>query len=216
VGTATIQSGTIHQGGQAVEIQADSTISRDLDGTGESVVWAEGYYRGAGISGTPELPSSPASSAIIFFSTDNGIQCYDGDGSGGGSFTNTGVTLSATSWYKITVKLDFGSQTWDCWINDVSKATELGFRDNVTKFNGFMNFSKVASFLDDFQVVAPLTGDASLDGEVDIVDVIMLVNHLNSTPSQTNPLILSNMDVTDDGSVTEDDLTAMVEHILGL
>ena len=214
-GTATVQTTKKHTGAQGVELQADTTIARAIDGTGLSIVWAEGYYSGNGISGTPELPSTPEATAIVFFSSVNGIQCLNGDGSGGGTFVNTGVTPSSSVWHKITIKFNFTTQKWSCYINDVLKASNLGFRDNVTKFNGFKNFSKIMSYFDDFKVVPSLKGDATLDNLVDIIDVILLINHLNANPAQTDPIILDNMDYNADGNVTSADLTALLDYILG-
>lgn len=214
-GTATVQTTKKHSGTQAVELEADTTIGRLVDGTGYSIVWAEGYYSGNGISGTPELPATPEATAIIFFSSVNGIQCLNGDGSGGGTFVNTGVTPSSSVWHKITIKFNFTTQKWDCYINDVLKANNLGFRDSVTKFNGFKNFSKIMSYFDDFKVVPSLKGDATLDNSVDVVDVILLINHLNANPAQTDPIMLDNMDFNSDGGVTSADLSDLLDYILG-
>jgi hypothetical protein len=214
-GTATVQTTKKYEGTQAVEMAAESTAQRALDGSGISVVWAQGYYSGDGISGTPEVPASPPATAIVFFSADNGIQCYDGDGTGSGSFVNTGVSLSSSVWRKISVKFDFSSQTWECYIDDALEASAMGFKDNVAQFNGFMNFSKVQSYLDNFMVMPSLKGDATLDGAVDIVDVVVTVNHLQGAPTQTDPIVLDNMDVTNDGNIMSDDVTGIVDIILG-
>ncbi len=214
-GTAIVQSTKQYAGSQAVEMAEESTVSKSLDGSGHTVVWAQGYYSGDGISGSADVPTTPSSSAIVFFSADNGIQCYDGDGSGGGSFVNTGVMLSAATWHKISIKFDYGSYTWDCYIGDTLEAGSLGFKDTVAQFNGFMNFSKVQSFLDNFMVVPSMKGDANLDGLIDIVDVIILVNHVQGTTIQTDPIMLDNMDMDSDGVVTGSDITLVVDTILG-
>lgn len=214
-GVAEVQTTKIYEGSQAVKLESNTTIVKDFNGAGHSVVWAQGYFCGAGISGSPEIPEETTATAIIFFSSDNGIQCLDGDGNGGGTFVSTGVMLSADTWHKITVKLDFNTQSWDCYIDDVLRASNLGFKDNVPQFNGFMDMSKEESYLDLFKVLPSLKGDANLDGSVDVVDVVILVNHLNNNPQQTDPIRRDNMDVDNSGDITSADLTELIDLILG-
>ena len=95
------------------------------------------------------------------------------------------------------------------------KASNLGFKDTVPQFNGFMDMSKNESYLDLFKVLPSLKGDANLDGSVDVVDVIVLINHLNNNPQQTDPIVKDNMDIDNSGTITSDDLTELVDLILG-
>ena len=61
---------------------------------------------------------------------------YDGDGAGGGQWTNAQDTLLSDQWVRITVAQDFTNQSWALSVNGTEKLTGLGFKDNsVTRFS---------------------------------------------------------------------------------
>jgi hypothetical protein len=214
-GADAIITNAIKQAGeQSVALAANSQIDKTLTATGETVVWMEGYFRGAGTTAEPSFPADPAASAIVFFSATNGIQCLDGNGSGGGSWSSTGVTLNADNWYKVTIRQDYTAKKWKCYINDVQKpVANLGFRDNVTELHGFRNFADTASYLDTFRVIAGKKGDANTDGKVDAADVISLVNDPNGTGMDI--IQKDNADVNSSGTIDVQDLNALINKILG-
>jgi len=210
--TNAVHQGTI--GEQSVALEANSQIDKTFSATGETVVWMEGYFRGAGTTADPSFPADPAASAIVFFSATNGIQCLDGNGTGGGPWVSTGVTLNADNWYKVTIRQDYTGKKWRCYIDGVQKpVSELGFRDNVTTLHGFRNFADTASYLDTFRVLPAKKGDANADGKVDAADVISLVND----PNGTNMDIIQkdNADVNSSSTIDVQDLTALIDKILG-
>ncbi|GAB4317923.1 MAG: hypothetical protein Kow0059_11080 [Candidatus Sumerlaeia bacterium] len=216
-GTATVQNTVVQAGSQAVKLDPNSTIDKAFDSGSYSSVWVEGYFRGEGSDGTPSFPSSPPASAIVFFDSTNGIRCYDGKQPGPDFFVNTGDTVSASSWSKVTIKLNFTSKEWDCYVNDTLKLTALGFRDNsVTKFNGFTNFSSKESYLDSFRAIPFILGDGNLDTEVNVGDVILLTNILNGATSTSDAIVLAHLDVAaPSGAPDNADLTGLINLILG-
>jgi hypothetical protein len=213
---ATITN-AVHQGAvgeQSVALEANSEIDKTFSATGETVVWMEGYFRGAGTTADPSFPADPLASAIVFFSATNGIQCLNGNGTGGGTWAGTGVTLNADNWYKVTIRQDYTGKKWRCYVDGVQKpASDLGFRDNVTELHGFRNYADTASYLDTFRVLPAKKGDANADGKVDAADVISLIND----PTGTNMDIIQkdNADVNSSGTIDAQDLTALINNILG-
>ncbi|MCD6386299.1 hypothetical protein J7M23_11050, partial [Candidatus Sumerlaeota bacterium] len=51
-GVAEVQTAKTYEGSQAVKLESNSTVVKDFNGSGLSIVWAQGYFCGAGISGT--------------------------------------------------------------------------------------------------------------------------------------------------------------------
>lgn len=212
---ATITNAFKQAGEQSVALEANSQIDKTFSAAGETVVWMEGYFRGAGTTAEPSFPADPAASAIVFFSATNGIQCLNGNGTGGGPWVNTSVTtLNPANWYKISIRQDYTAKKWRCYVEDAQTPNQdLGFRDNVTELHGFRNFADTASYLDTFRVLPAKKGDANADGKVDAADVISLVND----PNGTNMDIIQkdNADVNSSSTIDVQDLTALIDKILG-
>ena len=219
-GDAKITDTMAQSGSQSVALEANSQIDKPLAAAaGDTAVWMEGYFRGAGTTAEPSFPGSDVlpASAIVFFSATNGIQCFDGDGAGLGSWVNTTVTsLDEDSWYKITIRQDYTAKTWKCYINSAqSPDQELGFRDNeVTTLNGFRNFADTVSYLDNFRVIPAKKGDTNGDGKVDASDVITLINDPDG--SGFDIIQGDNADVDSNGSVEAADLSALIDILLGI
>lgn len=172
-GSATVQTNTVRTGVQALQVSADSLATRPLNETGE-VVWVESYLR-AVPSSAPAPDTSPRS-ASIYFDQAAGIMCLNGNGSGGGTWVPTGVAATAGTWYRVTVRLDFATKTWDCHINGTLRLTNLGFKDNsVSSLNGMAVRAQTGgtTHLDDVLVASvPPAGipDADSDGLPDSVE----------------------------------------------
>jgi len=214
-GTATVQNTTIQGGDQAVMLDAESEVKKDFAAAGIGKVWIDAYFRGAGSTAEPTYPTDPHPSAIVHFSQTNGIQCYNGNGTGGGAMENTGDTIDPAQWYRISIFQNYSTKKWDCYVNATSKKTQMGFVWNdVTQFNGFINFSGEVSYLDTFRVVSGIIGDANGDGKIDIADVVKIVNHINGTLI-TDFILLKNADTNTDTSVNAADLQAVVNIIKG-
>lgn len=215
-GTATVQNTVAQAGAQAVKLDPNSTIDKAFDSGSYTSVWVEGYFRGEGSDGNPSFPSSPPASAIVFFDATNGIRCYDGKLAGPDFFTNTGDAVSAADFKKVTIKLDFGSKEWDCYVDNTLKLSALGFRDNsVAKFNGFTNFSSKESYLDSFRAIPFVLGDGTLDADVNVGDVVLVTNIINGATSTSDAIVLTHLDVAaPSGAPNNDDLNGIVNIVL--
>jgi len=217
-GDATVIDTNAQDGAQSVELGANSQIDKPLTAGGtDSVIWMEGYFQGAGTTADPSFPGSDVlpASAIVFFSATNGIQCFDGDGAGLGSWQNTSVTtLDENTWYKISIRQDYTGKTWRCYINDTkTPASDLGFRDDsVNTLNGFRNFADTISYLDNFRVLPGKKGDANGDCQVDAADIITLLN--DPSGSGFDLIQTDNADIDGNGSIDSSDFDALIDVIL--
>ncbi|MBI1292196.1 hypothetical protein GC173_13290 [bacterium] len=197
---AKVVSGSGARGSaQFVELSAGAEVDLDLTTVGQlngaNTVWVEGYFRGAGSDTTladarASYPST-AASAIVHFSSANGIEFLNGDRAGGdGTVTASNVALgaaNANNWYKITIQLNFATSSWSVWVNNVSRGTNLGFKSSgVTKLNGFKNLAQNQAFFDAFRVVLPIAGDANGDQKKDSADVATLLLIASQVPGDAS------------------------------
>ncbi|MCB2154527.1 dockerin type I repeat-containing protein [bacterium] len=225
-GTATVETGTTPDGSdQLVTLSQSAQFDRDFSSLITTPpadgIFIEGYFRGEGSSLTlseATYPTDQSASAIVHFSSGNGIELFNGDGSGGlSSVVSANVPLgagNASTWYKITVYLDFAAQTWDCYVDNAKKnASDLGFRDNVTTLNGFRNLSETATGFDAFRVVIPIRGDANGDASVDAADIVRLVEYVE-LGSSLDPILAFNADIDGDGSVGASDWQTLAMQIV--
>ncbi len=207
-------------GNQYVELGAGAVLDFSLTAQESSdageVVWVEGYFRGEGSDVTLDQAVYPVvdASAIVHFSQANGIEVLDGTT---GNAVQTGVSLGdGSQWFKITIALDFGSKTWEIWVNDAQPGISfpLGFRDtNLTELRGFKNLAQSGADFDGFRVVPQLLGDANGDGKIDAADIVRLLEFITNPPTD-DPILFGNADVSGpggdrDGSITNADTTAL-------
>ncbi|MBI5154502.1 hypothetical protein HZA57_04620 [Candidatus Poribacteria bacterium] len=209
----------LSSGAQFERSFADAFQPEDIPAEG---VFVEGYFRGEG--STLELkdafypPSEPAS-ALLHFSSAKGVQALDGNGDGSeGTIITTDVPLGAAhaaTWYRVTVYMQFGAtKKWDLYVDGVKKASELGFRDNVTTLSGFRNLAETPSAFDSFRVVFPLIGDANGDSAIDSADVVTTVEYeVNGT---SDPIRARNADIDGDGTIEIEDWMTLANRIAGI
>lgn len=207
VATNAVVTNSLSQaGGQAVQLNADSSISRSVAASNE--VWIIGSYRGNGSSGAPSYPAGEPAAAIIHFSADNGIQALNGDGVGGGTFqpASGGILTSDSTWTEVALHLVYNRSPkyWDALVNGVPYQKNLGFRDaSINSLTGFKSLSGTPSYFDTFRVIQS-DGDVDSDGSPDWYEV----------SQNTNPLSASSVptlgDVNGDGRVTT--LDAVIQY----
>jgi hypothetical protein len=213
-GTASVvDDGAAQSGARSVSLAQNTIVDRSISAAGHSIVWTRTHFRGAGTDAAPNYPADPAS-AIVHFSSVDGIQVGNGDGAGSLTWVNTGVTISDDgTWYEVLIRQDYTSQQWDCYIDGTIEAQDMGFRDNsVTQLNGFRQYAGVASSMDTFLTRHRSAGDLDGDGDTDISDVVLNVNAENSPP--TDPIAFSDADFDDDGVIEPEDVNATVNLIL--
>jgi len=193
---ATVSNAQAEAGTQSVQMAADSSIERNLTGTGE--IWIVGQYRGDGsAASTPSYPATPPAACIVHFSQAQGVQCLDGDGSGGGNFVpaSGGQPVSSGSWTEVALHIVYDSTTWDCLLDGSAYQTGLGFRDTIGSLSGFKSLSGTESYFDSFRVIA---SDGDVDGD-GVGDQFEIDNGTNPLDPSVAPYGL--FDVNGDGYV---------------
>lgn len=107
---------------------------------------------------------------------------------------------------------------WDAYVTPQGAAlrqlntSPLGFKDNVTRLNGFRNLSQSDTFFDGFRVVLPTIGDANGDGLVDYADAVAVVDFVAT--GSTDPIMAANADASGDGLFTAADAMQILNIIL--
>lgn len=154
-GEGAIQTAVKFSGEKALQINPDGQVDRVVAAS-ESVLYLEGYYRAESLDGQiPDLGALQPASSILVFMTTPGIVALNGDGSGAGNWVSAGVSLNPGSFYRITVRQDYASQTWDLFVDadPTPKLTSLGFKDNTVALLSGLRLKASpsdSSFLDDF------------------------------------------------------------------
>lgn len=204
----------------------DYSFTTDQSNAAGNLVWVEGYFRGQGSSATLadalENYSDNPASAIVHFSSANGIEALDGDGAGSGTAVSTGTDLGPANedtWRKITLQLDFDGKEWGIWIDNSSAAQALGFRDDaVSGLNGFRNLAETQSDFDAFRVVRPLSGDANGDEKLDSADVVKLIDYAADPVDDVILFANANVATAGDSANTIDDadVTLLVGMLQGI
>lgn len=156
-GAGAIQTAVVFSGEKALQINPDGQVDRLLAGS-DQVIYLEGYYRAENLDGeVPDFGTLQPASSVLVFMTTPGIVALNGDGGGSGSWVFTGVSLSPGSFYRITLRQDYGSQTWDLFVDGdpIAKLSGLGFKDNTVAVLSGMRVKAApgdSSFLDDLYV----------------------------------------------------------------
>ncbi|MDX2177451.1 MAG: hypothetical protein SF028_13380 [Candidatus Sumerlaeia bacterium] len=167
-------------------------------------VFVEGFFRGAGSGVTLANANYPtvsgggaATSAIIHFSSANGMEALDGDGSGAGTVTSLSQPLGTPNqdtYFRITLELDYTAQTYNVYVDGVKKnSSALGFRDNVTSLSGTQWLAETELRADRFRVALPLTGDANGDNQADSGDIVAAMNYMSYDPDTYDPVLVRNV-----------------------
>lgn len=160
-GSASIQTAVRRSGTQALRIDTDSQIDKDLQSP-STELYIDAWYRADNLDGDrPDIASLAAGSSILVFESANGIVALNGNGSGGGTWQVVGVPLTTGQFYRITIRQNYGTHTWDLFVNGNPNpvATGLGFKNNtVNSISGLKVKAAPSgnSYLDDFAAVTSL------------------------------------------------------------
>ncbi len=160
VGTGEIQNATpsmIHSGQQSLQINETSLVTREMASGPGKMVYIDGYYHGPTVSTLPDPTKMDAGSSLLLFHETEGIMALNGNGSGGGNWTSTGISVSSSTLQRITIALDFVTHTWTLFIDKqpvpVDSPQTFGFKNNtINQLNGIdiETSGQGKGYLDDF------------------------------------------------------------------
>ncbi|HNT34727.1 MAG TPA: hypothetical protein PKH07_07000 [bacterium] len=136
-GTATITDSIAYSGVQSLAISPQATVDKAMDVAGHQEVWLEGWYKTTPEPEYPDLAVLEPGSCLVLFHSIEGISCLDGDGQGNGAWISTGVMVDPARWYRVTIRQNYQTHKWDCFVDGYLKLRGLGFKNNINKLSGF-------------------------------------------------------------------------------
>jgi hypothetical protein len=205
----------------ALRIEPDSLVERPMVTTGNAEIWTTVTFRSAGGPRTlSELPVRPLSSVVLFSAT-RGIEALDGDGQGGGTMVNASTVIGGDRWRRLTIHHDFTRQRYDLFVDGLPRLINLGFRDHVDEFHGFIQGANAsqsgmanAEISDGPPADVPyLLGDVLVNGHLNAGDVVGMVNAIHGEPLGRMQFLNADMDKS--GAVDAADLDLLINKILG-
>lgn len=113
----------------------DSGLEREFSpASGRDTVWLD--FRANLAPRAESVPVIPKDIASMFYLSAAGqLMVLDGSGNGGGSWLY--LTAPTPGWHRYTVRLDYATQRWSLWIDNVLIRDDLGFANAIPYFSGF-------------------------------------------------------------------------------
>ena len=117
---------------------ADNGVARVSDATianaftdNQTAVWTD-FYLQPTFGESDDTPGPPAGASFAFYvNTASNVVVYDGT-----SQVTTGVTVEEGAWTRFTVHSDYGTDTWDLYVDGVAVTNGLGFYNTDTASYG--------------------------------------------------------------------------------
>ncbi len=164
-GQAEVWTTLVYSGQQAARIAAGGRISHEF-ATGLPIVHVRTYVQ-ATASPAPEIPL-PAQAAVLYLDASNGVTGLDGNGSGGGNWVGSGVTIPAGQWFELSLRLDFNRKTWDCLVDGRPALVGLHFHsDSITAFGSLTASASAGDTLIDAASIA--VEDAAVQTDIAVL-----------------------------------------------
>ncbi len=163
----TVQSGVVFEGDGAGWLPSITNTTRQWADPQDGQFVIESWMRfTAGFQGTvytygDEWPSGDASNVATQWRagpTDGSISVYDGVGDLSSPREYTGFQFVPDKWHKFTQIIDYPSQTWRFFMDDVEYLAPdpLGFRGTPPPLDGFHVLSTSSgAYLDELRILVP-------------------------------------------------------------
>jgi hypothetical protein len=182
-GTATVSTEQAQTGSRGVKLAGGTPLAqvRSYFTQSQNWVFADVYVRP--VAATAVLDSTlldygSSKIGFVIVSGQGAIYAYDGNGTGGGSWVDTGCRFAingsnqATSWLRLTVRHDYSAHKWDLFVNGVIGDYDLGMVLNTATSLTDLTWwghASAAAYFDDFtaSTTNPLFTDADHDGMAD-------------------------------------------------
>ena len=122
---ADIQTTDVWGGSSSLSLGGDATASNALNGSGQSVVWIDLYLKPTAASESPDLVGDAA--VGYYFDEEGRPIVFDGSGGNGSGFWKLLDAAQSSDWRRVTVKMDYGAQAYDFYLDGERLGAGLGF-----------------------------------------------------------------------------------------
>jgi hypothetical protein len=132
-----IVSNTKFEGDQALEVGASSGVHRAFTSS-QTLLYIDGRYQATASNSYPDVSLLAPSCAYFMFHTIDGVVGLNGDGTGNGSWVQSGLPVPV-GFARITLAINFTTHSWSLYINETTLFNNLGFLNNtINQLNGMM------------------------------------------------------------------------------
>jgi len=140
---------------------AEASLSVDI---WEAVIWIDTFVQSdCWTNGNLIIPVEPRSSVIKFSA--GGLWALDGDGTGGGLFTNIVTEMPTGRYVRITLRQDYNMRTYDIWYEGEQTYTNLHFKNATVDCPGEVVRKCAGTSWMDEVTVSGLGLDSDIDGD---------------------------------------------------
>ena len=167
--SAEIQTMDVWSGSFSLSMGGDATASNALDGSGQSVVWIDLYLKPTAASESPDLAGDAA--VGYYFNEEGRPIVFDGSGGNGSGFWKLLDAAQSSDWRRVTVRMDFGAQAYDFYLDGERLGAGLGFA-HAQPFISRISASGTTT-VDDISVdtVEPAALDDDRDGSTNAEEI---------------------------------------------
>lgn len=212
--SASVQNETVYEGAQALRIGAGSVVDKELTGlVSGDFLWIDAFAQVVLQDPLPDPTQLGIGSSLVHFSQTLGIACLNGNGNGGGTWVTTGVTPQNGTWVRVTIRQNYVTRKWTCYVNGVKTLENLGFKNNLTSLSGFKSSAGDSSsaLLDKFSVS---TEPPAFFYDQPYLNLFMFASVWNETDASMNETAFT-YDFDSSDSVETPDLLTLIDKILG-
>jgi hypothetical protein len=162
-GLALVETGTVYQGSQALELgfssnDTSAVVSHPFAAPTQNSIWCDIWLKVI----AADAPSGQVTdSAAVYFNTDNKVVVYDGH-QASWVVLNDFPALTQGDWVRVTINLDYSQQNWLLAINGQVAATGLGFGASGTEFTE-MSLQAKHAYTDKLALTTTIPSDLDLD-----------------------------------------------------
>ena len=202
-GVALVQTGVVFAGSQALELavptSAIATVSHPLTAPDATVVWVDQMIRVPYSRMADVLPSE--GSALVLFDRLR-LTVHDGNLADGEEWVmpTRQPQIEADDWVRVTLQLNYGTQTWSIYLNGGFIAGGLGFASPQSAISSYEIAGRFG-YTDSISVTTNQPSGLLSDGD--------------SLPDSWELFYFGGLDEVDSGDADADGLDNLAEYLAG-
>ncbi|WOO40862.1 DUF5060 domain-containing protein [Rubellicoccus peritrichatus] len=162
-GTADVQNIVTNGGNLALELKGEVDVQRELS-TSQNLIWCDMNIRPAANPVGLE-PDVPAGSSVAMFFDESG---YLNLRNGASWIIPAGLnSINLSEWQRISIELNYSTQQYSVWLNDVRIAQNYSFANSDSSFSGiqFVHTLDTSTYLDNISADTIEPNDLDNDGD---------------------------------------------------